>query len=279
MVPESGSTAGDRMVVGYFSNSEDATRAIDELIDEGFQPAEIGAAFRTPVAFGGGRVRGGTPENPEVSGSIGGPASHDEAVTPAGLAPGSGNAFPAPARPAEPPGAEIPSTLRHELKHDLPSTLQGDADANVPMRAVPGGTPNIETDEGRRERMRRRFGEEAANTNEKRSNMKFGSGEGHLFPDYEYSPTAFETSFAGMGLGASEARALSGELRRGGAVITVEPGGRAALAEGIIERNRGTIRFENISGRSDACEGSRIEMYGRMRNYYVPEGGARRKAS
>ena len=280
MVPESGSTAGDRMVVGYFNNSEDATRAVDELIDEGFQPSEIGAAFRTPVAFGGGRVRGGTPENPEVSGSIGGPASHDEAVTPAGLAPGSGNAFPAPARPAEPPGSEIPSTLRHELKHDLPSTLHGDAGANVPMQAVPAGTASMETEESRRERMRRTFGDESPNTTEKRSsNMKFGTGEGHLFPDYEYSPTAFENSFAGMGLGASEARALSGELRRGGAVITVEPGGRAALAEGIIERNRGTIRFENISGTSDVCEGSRIEMYGRMRSYYDPEEGARRKAS
>ena len=279
MVPESGSMPGDRMVVGYFSNSDDATRAIHELMDEGFRASEIGAAFRTPMAFGGGRVRGGTPENPEVSGSIGGPASHDEAVTPAGLAPGSGNAFPAPARPAEPPGSEIPSTLPHELKHDLPSTLKGEAGA-VPLQPVPGGRTTMESDETRRERLRRAFGEDARNTSEKRTdNMKFGTGEGHLFPDYEYSAPAFESSFAGMGLGAPEARALSGELRRGGAVITVEPGGRASLAEGIIERNRGTVRFEAISGTGEVCEGSRVETYGRMRDYYHPEEGARRKAS
>lgn len=280
MVPESDSMAGDRMVVGHFSNSDDATRAIHELMDEGFRASEIGAAFRTPMAFGGGRVRGGTPENPEVSGSIGGPASHDEAVTPAGLAPGSGNAFPAPARPAEPPGSEIPSTLRHELKHDLPSTLQGDPGANVPMQVVPGSGTRVDSEESRRERLRRAFGENAPNQGEKRTaNMKFGTGEGHLFPDYEYSAPAFENSFAGMGLGADESRALSGELRRGGAVITVEPGGRASLAEGIIERNHGSVRFENIAGTSEVCTGNRVEMYGRMRNYYRPEEGARRKVS
>lgn len=279
MVPESDSMAGDHMVVGYFSNSNDASRAIDELMDEGFRTSEIGAAFRTPISFGGGRVRGGTPENPEVSGSIGGAGSHDEAVTPAGLAPGSGNAFPAPARPAEPPGSEIPSTLRHELKHDLPSTLQGEG-GNRPMQTIPGGGSGAESPERRRERLRRTFGEDAGKSSEKRaSNMKFGTGEGHLFPDYEYSAPVFENSLAGMGLGPAEARSLSGELHRGGAVIMVEPGSRASLAEGIIERNHGSIRFENISGTGEVCQGSRIEMYGRMRNYYRPEEGARRKAS
>lgn len=284
MVPENDSTAGDRIVIGYFSNSDDATRAVHELIDEGFRPTEMGAAFRSPVSsvpVGGGRVRGGTPENPELSGSVGGPASHDEAVTPAGLAPGSGNAFPAPARPAEPPGSEIPSTLRHELKHDLPSTLQGDPEANVPLQAVPGGTANMETEEDRRQRLRRAFGEDAGNAGEKRtSSMKFGTGEGHLFPDYEYSAPAFESSFAGMGLGAAEARSLSGELRRGGAVITVEPGDRTSLAEAIIERNRGSVRFESISGTAEVCDSSQVEIYGRMRNYYRPaEESERRRAS
>lgn len=279
MVPESGSMAGDRMVVGYFSNSDDATRAIDELIDEGFRPSEIGAAFRTPMAFGGGRVRGGTPENPEVSGSVGGPASHDEAVTPAGLAPGSGNAFPAPARPAEAPGSEIPSTLRHELKHDLPSTLQGEGGTTAPT-TVPAAGVTMEAEESRRARLRRTFGEDDRNIGEKRTaNMKFGTGEGHLFSDYEYSAPAFENSFAGMGLAAGEARSLSGELHRGGAVITVEPGNRASLAQGVIERNRGSVRFEEMSGPAEVCEGNRVEMYGRMRDYYRPDEGVQRKAS
>ena len=75
--------ADDRIVVGYFSNSADASRAISELIDEGFQPVEIGAAFRTSRAAmevtEGGRQRP-TTENSAVTGSVGGPASHDEAV-------------------------------------------------------------------------------------------------------------------------------------------------------------------------------------------------------
>lgn len=279
--------ADDRVVVAYFSNTGDASRAIDELIDEGFRPSEIGAAFRSAGRVGavgpsgGGRVRGGVPENPEVSGSIGGAGSHDEAVTPAGLAPGSGNAFPSAARPGPPPGSEIPSTLRHELKHDLPSTLEGDT-ANRPMQAVPGGKTAggaTSDDQRRRDRLRRTFGENTAGANPKRgSNMKFGTGEGHLFPDYEYSENSFEGSFVGMGLGAGDARVLSNEMRRGGAVLSVTPGKRASLAEGIIERNHGRVRFEDISGTGQISEGSRVELYGRMRDYYRPE-EARRKAS
>lgn len=285
MVLDTGSSnVEDRIVVGYFSNSEDASRAISELIDEGFQTSEIGAAFRSAStgAFGGGRVRGGTPENPEVSGSIGGAGSHDEAVTPAGLAPGSGNAFPAPSRPAEPPGSEIPSTLRHELPHDLPSTLEGDTAAR-PVSSAPAGrmpTPTtMDADESRRERLHRVFGEHRQDPNAKRDPSRdFGTGEGHLFPDYDYSETSFENSFVGMGLTARDARSLSGRLRRGGAVISVAPGTRAALAEGIIERNRGRVRFENLDTTGEVCESNRVEVYGRMRNYYRPE-ASRRMAS
>lgn len=284
MVLETGSSnAEDRIVVGYFSSSEDASRAIHELIDEGFQPSEIGAAFRSSGsgAFGGGRVRGGMAENPEVSGSIGGAGSHDEAVTPAGLAPGSGNAFPGPPRPGEAPGSEIPSTLRHELPHDLPSTLQGET-AATPITTVPGGraSSTVDADETRRERMHRVFGENRHDPNAKRdSSMNYGTGEGHLFPDYEYSETSFENSFVGMGLNSRDARVLSGRLNRGGAVISVAPGTRAGLAEGIIERNRGRVRFETLDTAGEVIEGNRIEVYGRMRNYYRPDGSARRKAS
>lgn len=285
MVLETGSSnVEDRIVVGYFSNSEDASRAISELIDEGFQTSEIGAAFRSAStgAFGGGRVRGGTPENPEVSGSIGGAGSHDEAVTPAGLAPGSGNAFPAPSRPGEAPGTEIPSTLRHELPHDLPSTLEGETAARPLSSAPAGRTPapaTMDTDENRRERLHRVFGEQRQDPNAKRdSSRDYGTGEGHLFPDYDYSETSFENSFVGMGLTARDARSLSGRLRRGGAVISVAPGTRAALAEGIIERNRGRVRFENLETTGEVCEGNRVEVYGRMRNYYRPE-ASRRMAS
>ena len=258
----SNSEADDRIVVGYFANGVDASRAIDELMDEGFQPGEIGAAFRTPrngmEVSDGGRPRGAIGENPALSGSVGGPASHDEAVTPAGLAPGSGNAFPGPSRPGPIPGGEIPTTLRHDLPHDLPSTLRSEAGESRldPMREAPGDST------GKRER-----------------SMKFGTGEGHLFGDFDYSEVSFENSFVGMGLGVRDARSLSGELGRGGAVVSVAPGSRASLAEGIIERNHGRVRFESIAGCGEACEGNRVEIYGRMRNYYRPEEGYRRKAS
>lgn len=286
MVMESENIADDRIVVGYFSNGADASRAVSELIDEGFQVAEIGAAFRTArgsMAVTDGGLAKGNNANPAVSGSLGGVASHDEAVTPAGLAPGSGNAFPAPSRPGPIPGSETPSTLRHDLPRDLPSTLRHDADLAAGREAAvtqAARSERRESDEVRRERMRNLFGDDREMASPKRSStMKFGTGEGHLFPDYEYSESSFENSFLGMGLGAREARGLSGELTRGGAVLSVTPGSRASLAEGILQRNHGRVRFESMTARSETPEGSRVEIYGRMRNYYRPEEGIQRKAS
>jgi hypothetical protein len=288
MTIDSVNNADDRIVVGYFSNSVDASRAISELIDEGFQPVEIGAAFRTSRAAmevtEGGRQRP-TTENSAVTGSVGGPASHDEAVTPAGLAPGSGAAFPAaPTRPGPISGSTIPSTLKHELPHDLPSTLRSEAEIGSGRPVRPAAMENNrrwENDETRREQLREVFAEnDNAGARRSSSNMKFGTGEGHLFPDYDYSEASFENSFLGMGLGTREARNLSGELGRGGAVVSVTPGSRASLAEGILERNHGRVRFESMSATtSEAGDNSRVEIYGRMRNYYRPEESIRRKAS
>jgi hypothetical protein len=273
----------DRIVVGYFSKSADASRAINELIDEGFEVAEIGAAFRTTraglEAAEGGRGKGMSSPNPAVSGSVGGPASRDEAVTPAGLAPGSGAAFPAPSKPGPISGSGIPSTLRH----DIPSTLRSDLEvAAAPAQPVPvirtGTVESMDTEEARHGRMREVFGDGSEN-GKRNSSSKFGTGEGQLFPDYDYSEPSFENSFLGMGLGTRDARSLSAELNRGGAVVSITPGGRASLAEGILERNHGRVRFESIVGATEAAEGSRIEIYGRMRNYYRPDESFRRKAS
>lgn len=282
---DSFNAADDRIVVGYFSDSADASRAISELIDEGFEPVEIGAAFRTPRAAmevtEGGRQRP-IPENPAVTGSVGGPASHDQAVTPAGLAPGGGAAFPAaPSTPGPIPGSELPSTLKHDLPHDLPSTLRSQAEIDAEGVRPAGMESNHrwEDEEARRERMRKVFRESESAGAKRSSSMKFGTGEGHLFPDYEYSEASFENSFVGMGLGARDARTLSGHLGRGGAIVSVTPGRRASLAEGILERNHGRVRFESMEPSGETSEGSRVEIYGRMRNYYRPEEGIRRKAS
>jgi hypothetical protein len=287
--------ADDRVVVGYFPNGNDASRAIAELIDEGFQASELGAAFRSSrpamEVTEGGRTRFAG-ENPAASGSVGGVASHDEAVTPAGLAPGSGASFPAPVKVEPIPGSTIPSTLKHELPRDLPSTLRHEGEIGVvPVAAAPAAvgpaTPidgmeldkRREREEIRRDQMRRTFAENSANSAPKRaSGMKFGTGEGHLF-DVEYSEPSFENSFVGMGLSANDARSLSGALNRGGAVVSVTPGSRASLAEAIIERNHGRVRFESFAEMTEPAEGNRIEIYGRMHRYYRPDESVRRKAS
>ena len=326
---QSGNGTEDRIVVGYFADGADALRAINELIDEGFRASDIGAAFRTRGAGGtgmssgtsaaGGAGTGITGEaltqghrtedltpagdrNPAVTGSVGGAGSHDHAVQPAGLAPGSGNAFPAPSRPGPIPGGEVPSTLKHELpstmKHELPSTMGSSRDMEtepVPMEpAMSSGREPVESGAGWGHHLRHVWGQRAGSetTGGARraddSSMKFGTGEGHLdlSSTYDYSEPSFETSFLGMGLGAEEARSLSAELSRGGAVISVTPGGRDALVEGIIERNHGQLRFESASttrepmSREPMSEDRRVELYGSMQNYYRPEDDLRtRKAS
>lgn len=277
----------DRVVVGHFSDGVDAYRAINELMDEGFGASEIGAAFRgsrmgveeseesRPVG-----IREMTETNPALSGSVGGAGSHDEAVTPAGLAPGSGNAFPAPATSPGPiPGGEIPSTLKHDLPHDLPSTLAGETTAGTRRETMP-----VEADWPAR--LHRVFGGPArsseAASRKSSSNMKFGTGEGHLGlePEHPYSESAFEGSFLEMGLGPQEARSLSAELSRGGAVVSVRARDRAALAEGILERNHGRVRWETASASERAADReSPVQVYGSIRSHYRPEEGLRRRAS
>lgn len=276
----------DRIVVGHFTDGADAYRAINELMDEGFGASEIGAAFRGSrlgTETEGSRplgIREMTETNPAVSGSVGGPGSHDEAVTPAGLAPGSGNAFPAPpTSPGPIPGGEIPSTLKHDLPHDLPSTLAGETPTRARREPMPV-EPNWP------DRLHQAFGNaarsEAGSKRANSSNLKFGTGEGHLGlePTHAYSESAFEGSFLEMGLGPQEARSLSGELSRGGAVVSVRARDRAALAEGILERNHGRVRWETAAGStSEADRESPVQVYGSMHGYYRPEEGLRRRAS
>lgn len=279
----------ENFVVGYFADGGDASRAVHELIDEGFSAADMGAAFRTPragereaAAVGEMKsVRELTETNPAMSGSLGGPESDDRAVTPAGLSPGSGNSFPgAPSRPGPIPGAEIPQTLPHDLPetlpHDLPSTLQS------------GGATTAAADDRWVEHLRRSWGSSSAETARNRnsvraSDQKFGTGEGTLglYPDYEYSESAFEGSFSDMGLKADVARRLSGELAGGGAVVMVRAGERASLAEDILSRNRGRVGFEMAGGTTlrAADRQSPVQVYGSMQEHYRASDKERRKAS
>ena len=280
----------ESLVVGYFTDGASAYRAINELIDEGFRASEIGAAFRSsrtdlsqraatqaPAAGEMKSVRELTDRNPAVSGTLGGPASRDQAVQPAGLAPGSGNAFPAPpSTPVPIPGAEIPSTLKLDLPetlpHELPSTLRGRTD----------------TDDQWIDHLHRAWGSSSTAETAKNRNataagdQKFGTGEGTLGLEQAWSEPAFETSFTGMGLSPEQSRSLSAELGRGGAVITVDAGARSSLAEAILERNHGRVRFEQAAGTTTLRSSDRdsaVQIYGSMRNYYRSDAEQKRKAS
>jgi hypothetical protein len=87
MTSQSGNGSQDEMVVGYFAEGADAYRAIHELIDEGFNATQMGAAFRTPRAGADGQqatvgeirsVGELTERSPALYNSVGGPASGDE---------------------------------------------------------------------------------------------------------------------------------------------------------------------------------------------------------
>ena len=297
------------MVVGYFSEGPDAYRAIHELIDEGFADAEIGAAFRTPraaanrVAVGEMKgIRELTEKNPAMSGTVGGPASRDQAVTPAGLSPGSGNTFAAaPSTPGPIPGTDIPATLPRDLPETLPHAMAATPGSGTGPGAAPTGVLAGKGDlhDSWVQQLKNLFGgseasasstaETAKNRNTAQiSDQKFGTGEGTLglapdytYPDYTYSESTWEGSFTGMGLSPEQARSLSGELGRGGAVVTVIAGERSSLAEAIFERNHGHVRFEFAAGSSTgpADQESPVQVYGSMQGYYRSGEEPRRKAS
>jgi hypothetical protein len=115
------------------------------------------------------------------------------------------------------------------------------------------------------------------------SSLNFGTGEGHLRTyqnrDYSYSGSAFESSFSGMGIPRDNARRLSRDLGRGGAVVTVKAGARNADAERILERNHGTIRYEMesiVDGTAwdSGNENEPVEIYGEIHRVYpgyIPE--------
>lgn len=279
----------DHVIIGYFSDGADAYRAISELVDEGFQASEMGAAFRARRADAGrldrnpanAGVRELAERNPATSGSVGGAASHDEAVTPAGLAPGSGNAFPAPVGPGPIPGSETPSTLPHDLPSTLPSTLRTEAEISAEQRLRSRGLRTempAQRQDDWQEGMNRVFREDRERGARKgNSNLKFGTGEGHLFSGLEYSPPTFESAFSDMGLAPDEASGLSSELSRGGAVVTVFAANRASLAEAILERNHGRVRFEAPLESANPSDDSRVDLYGRMCGYYSRESGEQRR--
>jgi hypothetical protein len=279
------STSSRRTVVGYFADGEDAHRAINDLLAEGFRPREIGAAFHSGLASGvanpaNGPISGIDTEMHPVVGpnavrsgsSTSGAASDSSAVTPAGLSTGGGTATSGAERPGPIPGAEIPSglpsTLPHTIHSTMPSTLHPNPDAPLesaqPVANYPATGSFHEAQRGAApnwwEKLKHVFGSDedspAGRTRREgvtdKTSSNFGTGEGHIgaYPDYDYaySGAAFESAFFGMGIPPAYARQLSYRIRSGGAIVTVESSTSSAAAEKVLERNKGMVRYEEAAG-------------------------------
>ena len=290
-------------VAGYFANGDDAHRAINQLVEEGFSAREIGAAFHD-----GGLSHGGSVSDVEsidqaaeesrlltetrADSTPAGAASNANAVTPMGLSTGGGTTFSGAGAPGPIPGGEIPA----DLPRDIPSELGSEASSRTfsSGRSPVAETPRTSTresvaasrterkEEGWWDKLKHVFGggeHEISSRREpsEKSSQNFGSGEGqlNLTPDrdYAYFGSAFESSFSGMGIPQDHARALARDLHRGGAVVTVRAGSKNATAEAIMERNHGVIRYESqvapaASTWDSDNQQTRVEVFGEMHRVY-----------
>jgi hypothetical protein len=307
----SSNIASPNTVVGYFADGEDAHRAINELLEQGFRASEIGAAFHTRAASGDAplaepdtELRPAVgPSSPGAGSTVSGPASDSSAVTSAGLSTGGGTVNSGAARPGPIPGggipSSLPSTLPHTIKSTIPSTLHPENTAVPDAYPATGGfhevrkagspdwwdkLKNVFGGETKAERARENAVADKTSTN-------FGTGEGHLgaYPDYDYaySGAAFESAFFGMGIPHDHARQLSGRIRGGGAIVTVEAGTLRGNAEDILTRNHGTVRYETARAfageRGDLSPEGRVQLFGRIQStypgYVSSTGSATRRAS
>lgn len=117
-------------VAGFFTKPEDAHRAINELIEEGFDSSSIGAAFhsgspRASAGSGSGHeevndlpVRTGYEESQMRPA---GGTSGTEAVSPWGLFTGGGTPFAGAPRPGPITGSDIPPSVPRELPSNFAS--------------------------------------------------------------------------------------------------------------------------------------------------------------
>ncbi len=136
MISNTRSNLENEVVVAYFANSLDAQRAIDDLLSEGFEPRQMGAAFRSGIAASPvtetGEIGSKTVRSAIDSDTVGsGPASDTRAVTPAGLSTGSGSVISGAGRPGPIPGSDIPH-------HRSTAPLKTSATVTNPLPATGG---------------------------------------------------------------------------------------------------------------------------------------------
>lgn len=278
MISDTRNNLENEVVVAYFANSSDAQRAIDDLLSEGFEPRQMGAAFRSRIAASPATDReeigSKTVRSAIDSDTVGsGPASDTRAVTPAGLSTGSGSVINGAGRPGPIPGSDIP-------RHRSTAPLQSSATVTNPLPATGGFHESREEDDSWWQKLKNLFSSDADVEDRRKgitsdTSMNFGTGEGHLATlpeesDYAYSGSAFEGAFSGMGLTQPNARSLAGDLRQGGAIVSVDTAGRLADAERVLERNNGRIRYEAAaeSAQWSDIPGERVRVFGQLsRNY------------
>ncbi len=247
-------------VAGYFASADDATNAIHELVDDGFSINEIGAAYHS------GSANAGRSAGQESRAS----STATAATFPSTRAPGSGEdvgGFP----------------LRFQGNQELnPAGATSDTQAVSPWGLFTGGgTPFAGAS-----RPGPITGSEIPPDLPRELPSELAPEQGgRAAGSYAYSGSAFENSFAGMGIPPDHARRLSGELRRGGAVVTVKAGQRTPAAEQIMERNHGTIRYDSgpVAVEEARDTGEQVDVFGEMHRVYpgyIPaEDARRRKAS
>jgi hypothetical protein len=136
-----------QVVIGLFSNGNDAQQAIGELREQGFKTNQIGAAFRETaigsefsnpernrtrtqqgiqdVSIGHNLTESSYSGSSSLdAGSPGGPASGSNAVTPAGLSSGSGTGLSGAGRPGRIPGSDIPRSISNPDASDSTQALR-----------------------------------------------------------------------------------------------------------------------------------------------------------
>ncbi len=287
----------DGTVAAYFRSGQDAHLAITELLDNGFSAGDVGAAFHSGISEG--RIAGSAEADLNVrstgSGTVGsaaaiaGPASNTGAVTPAGLQTGGGTITSGAGRPGPIPGSDIPGSLPTEIPSSLPTAADVRTErAQTDAQYYPGTGGIHEThheeDESWWTKLKHIFSSDSSEGTRvgrreavaDKSSTNFGTGEGHLgvYPEqgYLYSGDAFESVFAGMGVPQERAHYLSGQIGRGGAIVTVTAGAQVAKAEQILERHHGEIRYEaGTVERGEVWQDgapARVQIFGRVQRAY-----------
>ncbi len=206
-------------VVGYFATGEAAHRAIGALIDAGFVPNDIGAAFHIGANTGnaetgerqanlGGSLReelGTTnPAGEAQAQSFGTVGSDTTPVQPGALGGGAGTIFSGAGRPGPISGSSLansglPSELESSLPHDTPLAEGGQRteSVSVPRSSSTGRATHAHESWG--EKLKHIFtsdkpshkehstepagGYSTAKAATTKESQNFGTGEGHLILD------------------------------------------------------------------------------------------------